>query len=47
MAEDINEKLEAELDEEFAEEYKKLRQKYGRDISIEMRTTIVRVDIPK
>jgi hypothetical protein len=45
MAEDL--KTEAELDDEYLEEYAKLCKKYKRTISIEVRTSVVRVNFPE
>ncbi len=39
-------KTEAEITEEFLQEYTKLRRKYHRDFSIEVRLTPEKVNIP-
>ncbi len=41
------EQTEEEISEEFLEEYAKLRKKYHRDISLEVRTNVVTVNIPE
>jgi hypothetical protein len=42
----LKEKTEIEITEEFLEEYSKLRKKYGRDFSIDVRISPVKVNIP-